>query len=312
MNHLGVDGNIRVIFDSGDSNEGTDCDDEEPVDLVDLADIRREFLPALDELDDLAISHSLEGFSFDKDLAATYDATYLNETFRANDAGDDDDDDGFGEATFRLDDGAAPMDIGGDGEAAAPVEDFFSGDQAVPDFEDFAPPMDDGSFDAEHSGEGDGTAAASASNAQSGYQALDPRRIPNERDFTMALTEGDDGTMDYFDSGFLKNWAGPEHWKVRRVFRRREFTVPLLSPLRQLRSSCSGYVYRQVCRGQAEEGEEGLQNRLFSTSGKDCERAVCACHSRSRHHTRRVGATVVLAAAYEGQEEGRHPCARHP
>lgn len=215
MNHLGVDGNIRVIFDSGDSNEGQDCDDEEPVDLIDLSEIRREFFPTLDALDDLAISHSLEGFSFDKDLAATYDATYMNETFRDEMHSVDDDDDGFGDGTFRLD-GDAPMDLGADGAGAPPVEDFFSGEQAVPDFDDFAPPMEDGSFEGEPSGDGEG-----ATTATSGFQSFNPGHIPNDRDFTMALTEGDEGMMDYFDSGFLKNWAGPEHWKVRRVFRKR-------------------------------------------------------------------------------------------
>ncbi|KAF8682082.1 hypothetical protein AX14_004414 [Amanita brunnescens Koide BX004] len=38
----------------------------------------------------------------------------------------------------------------------------------------------------------------------------------------MAMTDadGDGGAMDYFDQNFLKNWAGPEHWKLRKVVRR--------------------------------------------------------------------------------------------
>ncbi|KZV96402.1 barren [Exidia glandulosa HHB12029] len=235
MNHLGVDGSMRVIFDSGDSTEGQDCDDEEPVDLMDLSELRREFFPSLDGLEDLAISHSLESFSFDKDLAATYDATYMNETFRDDmHSNADDDDDGFGDATFRLDgDGSAPMDVGADGSAAPPVEDFFSGDQAVPDYDDFMPPMDDGSFEGDHSGEGGETTATAGASASSGFGSFNPSQIPNERDFTMALTEGDEGMMDYFDSGFLKNWAGPEHWKVRRVFRRPDTSAEKSTEVKQ-------------------------------------------------------------------------------
>ncbi|EJD48065.1 barren [Auricularia subglabra TFB-10046 SS5] len=217
LNHLGVDGNIRVIFDSGDSNENQDDQDEEPVDLIDLSDLRRDFFPTLEGLDDLAISHSLEAFSFDKGLAGSYDATYLNETFRdESQSFGDDDDDGLGETTFRLDaNGDVPMDTGADG-GAPPVEDFFSGDQAVPDYDDFAPPMDDGSFDAENSGEAGATGESTA--VQGSLEGFDPRRMPNEHEFTMAMADGEGSMMDYFDSGFLKNWAGPEHWKVRRKF----------------------------------------------------------------------------------------------
>lgn len=53
---------------------------------------------------------------------------------------------------------------------------------------------------------------------------IEPRRMPNENDLVMALTDaGEEGGMlDYFDQNFLKNWAGPEHWKLRKVVRRRK------------------------------------------------------------------------------------------
>ena len=35
----------------------------------------------------------------------------------------------------------------------------------------------------------------------------------------------EEGMMDYFDPTYLKNWAGPEHWKLRKVVRRRESPV---------------------------------------------------------------------------------------
>jgi condensin complex subunit 2 len=43
----------------------------------------------------------------------------------------------------------------------------------------------------------------------------------------MAMMDPDaeGGTMDYFDKNVLKNWAGPEHWKLRKVIRKRECPV---------------------------------------------------------------------------------------
>lgn len=39
----------------------------------------------------------------------------------------------------------------------------------------------------------------------------------HEEDFVGALMNGDGKELfSYFDSTFAKNWAGPEHWKLRR------------------------------------------------------------------------------------------------
>jgi condensin complex subunit 2 len=104
---------------------------------------------------------------------------------------------------------------------APPVEDFFIGADAInDDYGGGNTPGDDYGGD-NHShgssgppGEGDGQPGA--------FVPFDPRRAPNERDLVMAMTDADDeGMMDYFDQNFLKNWAGPEHWKLRKVVRRR-------------------------------------------------------------------------------------------
>ncbi len=56
------------------------------------------------------------------------------------------------------------------------------------------------------------------------FVPFDPRRLPTERDLIMAMTDadGEGGAMDYFDQNFIKNWAGPEHWKLRKVIRKRK------------------------------------------------------------------------------------------
>jgi condensin complex subunit 2 len=101
------------------------------------------------------------------------------------------------------------------------AEDFFQGDQAIGD--EFAHGSDD------YGGENisNGSAEQERNMGHPGpLQPFDPRRMPNERDLVMAMTDadGDGGMMDYFDQNFLKNWAGPEHWKLRRVVRKRELS----------------------------------------------------------------------------------------
>ena len=173
-----------------------------------------QFLPNLDLLEDKAISHSLEGFSFSKD-AFSFEET---NAFRDTHGADDDDDSDNEPAAFDAGlDSGAPMDI--DGDAPPPVEDFFIGDQAAGD--DYNEGPDD------FGGDDHGSAGPEG---EPGHPAplvpFDPRRGPSERDLIMAMTdadgEGGGMMMDYFDQAFVKNWAGPEHWKLRKVVRRRK------------------------------------------------------------------------------------------
>ncbi|KAF8465440.1 hypothetical protein DFH94DRAFT_639728 [Russula ochroleuca] len=109
MNHLslgvGREGALCIILDPSDSmpmgKVGEDKDLLEPEDDVDLTTLRSDFLPDLNVLEQKAISHSLEGFSFPKDT---------------ND-----------EATLFLEDTPPVHEDGG----ALPEEDFFIGDHAV-------------------------------------------------------------------------------------------------------------------------------------------------------------------------------------
>lgn len=114
------------------------------------------------------------------------------------------------------------MDVDRDDDAP-PVEDFFVGDQAVGD--DFAGGDFGGRDDFGGENGSDGSEAGPAEPSRpGGFVPFDPRRLPNERDLVLAMTDADaEGglMMDYFDQTFLKNWAGPEHWKLRKVVRRR-------------------------------------------------------------------------------------------
>jgi hypothetical protein len=36
-------------------------------------------------------------------------------------------------------------------------------------------------------------------------------------DYVMAMVDNENGLFSYFDFAFLRNWAGPEHWKIKRI-----------------------------------------------------------------------------------------------
>lgn len=178
-------------------------------------------MPDLNVLDDLAIAPSLEGFSFSKDAFNFETSLFIGGP------GTDDDDDGVGEPFGDVGGGnLAPMDVDGGDNTAPPgdIEDFFVGDQAAGD--DYGNGEFEMGPDDQHGmGGGDGPIDdGDGTQPRTGvFEPFDPRRVPNERDLILAMTEpGANGSsLDYFDQTFLKNWAGPEHWKLRKVVRRR-------------------------------------------------------------------------------------------
>lgn len=109
-----------------------------------------------------------------------------------------------------------------------PAEDFFAGPEAINDDftygggsgDDYGGDGEGGSVEPEAGGEG-----AAAGGAGTGpFVPFDPRNAPNGREFVLGMADpdGEGGGLDYFDSRFSKNWAGPEHWKLRRTIRKRK------------------------------------------------------------------------------------------
>lgn len=246
MNHLslgvGSDGGMRVVFDGSDSmgrlaeDEEDEEEQEEDVDisylrstlkvLLDdtiLTIILGQFLPDLDILDDKAISHSLAAFSFAKDSNRTFDdSLYRDDTVDVEVGDENDNDPGFGD--YGAND--APMDVDGDRGG----QDFFKGDQAVDDDYDGGDAFGGDYGGGEHgsvSAEGDQQHVVRPGGA---FVPFDPRRAPNEPDRVIAITDGDgeNAMMGYFDKNLMKNWAGPEHWKLRKVVRKREFFMSFI------------------------------------------------------------------------------------
>ncbi|OAX38973.1 barren [Rhizopogon vinicolor AM-OR11-026] len=254
MNHLslgvGSDGGMRVVFDASDSMGRVaedEEDEEEPEEDVDLSYLRSQFLPDLEILEDKAISHSLAAFSFAKDSNYTFDDTlYRDDT--VHDQADDDDgnDPGFGDYD-------AAMNMDG--------EDFFQGDQAADD--DYA--GGDGFGGADYGGGENGSVGAEGDQqhmVRSGGALLpfDPRRAPNERGLVMAVTDadGENAIMGYFDQNFMKNWAGPEHWKLRKVIRKPE-TADAPKPRREKKEA-----FKIDFLTPAEKDVKKIANEMFA------------------------------------------------
>ncbi|KAJ6504878.1 condensin complex subunit 2/barren [Mycena vitilis] len=218
MNHLslgtGSEAGLRVIFDASDSVGKVDEDDmDEPEDAVDLTELRALFLPDLAVLEEKEITHSLADFSFSRAGSGLDDTTFFQDNTQHFDHDDDDDDNDGGPADY-------PMH---DGSNAPPVEDFFVGDDAVA--EDYGGDMGGDDYGGENQSHGSGMTSeqnmGGMARGPGGMMPFDPRRPPNE--LVMAMTDDNDGgMMDYFDKNFSKNWAGPEHWKMRKVIRRPE------------------------------------------------------------------------------------------
>ncbi|KAL4063168.1 condensin complex subunit 2/barren [Scleroderma citrinum] len=225
MNHLslgvGSDANMRVVFDASDSM-GRVMEEEdqelEPEEEVDLSYLRSQFLSDLDALEDKEIAHSLADFSFSKGNLPFDDSLYRDDTRI------EDDDEEWKEPDFdAFGTGDAPMDI--DGGGGSQTEDFFQGDQAVDD----DPYSGDGGMGGDDYGRAEsGSVGAEGEQGQAvrpgAFVPFDPRKAPTERDLIVAMTDADgqSGLLGYFDQNVMKNWAGPEHWRLRRVIRKPE------------------------------------------------------------------------------------------
>lgn len=152
------------------------------------------------------ITESLASFHFSGDSAADFSMMH---SF-------DHDNDGVNHPAFPEDGGDAEFRgedvyIGDDDGFGAedhdgPAEDFFTGEQAVQD-------------DIAHAANF-GSAGVLPQGGLGPVENFDPRRQANGRDLVMAMTEDGENMLDYFDTTVMKNWAGPQHWKLHRTIKR--------------------------------------------------------------------------------------------
>ncbi|KAF2142203.1 uncharacterized protein K452DRAFT_308579 [Aplosporella prunicola CBS 121167] len=228
LNHLSIDQNGRIVFDSSDdaqdasteekrrdSMEADDGEDEEDAEEpaqeaeIDIAGLGARFFPDLSRLDVQDICPSLKNFDMsdpnaskdlpflkapddwrdqNRDTGAPGDNSgmFLDED---NAGGFDDDDDDMG--AFDL-----PANTGfGEGGEAWAKEAALETQMRV---HTINPDGDDGDNEDEVGGFDNNTSR-----------------------FGVALASGreedQENILNYFDQALSKNWAGPEHWRIRRI-----------------------------------------------------------------------------------------------
>ena len=224
LNNLSVDMHGRIVFDSSDDqDEGKDGEDEnggenkaeeeeevpdEPAEIVSkLDDLKSRFFPDLSILDKQDVCPSLK--NFDLNSSEGLEIPFLKgledrDNGKQADAGennnDDDDDDGGvrGDMAFGFDDGYGvgggedmTMAFGEGGEAWANETIADAADRLLcPSkrslFGSGGPDNDEGDFD------------------------------PDGSRF-VGFGGGHEDILSYFDEALKKNWAGPEHWRIRRI-----------------------------------------------------------------------------------------------
>ncbi|ORX34460.1 condensin complex subunit 2/barren [Kockovaella imperatae] len=211
MNHLGVDGKGRVVFDAGDAgvdneeDEALPAQDAEDVDLTKL----RAYIPEVGRAMELNISDTLSSFKFSANPEETPDLASilgLKDTW---------------------DEQASMSGFGGIPAPTGDAQDFFGGEDfdmggGLPGAFDDAESV--GGFDRDHGEDefgGAGGIGVGLAGPGDQHGPFDPRR-QGQGELVMALMgDGDEeGMFDYFDKGFGKAWAGAEHWKLRRVAKR--------------------------------------------------------------------------------------------
>ncbi|KAF9157651.1 hypothetical protein DFQ26_008520 [Actinomortierella ambigua] len=261
LNHLSVDPEGKIIFDAGDArddgDEDNDSDEEEEEEedqeeleqtspekkrsarkktdvesaLLDIQRLRAKFLPALNTIFERDICPSLKDFPLSgtsemdlsfmrrfnddgEDYAEPSRSTRRNESVPPEPIDHDDDDNipDYGDSGFNFPDDDDEHVIDGDQMVEVSVINPEGAGEVVDAFGDL-----DAQIAARHQAPAPlasaATAAADDDNLMGGAGVL-----------------VDDDQLDlysHFDSALLRNWAGPEHWRLRRIPKMKPTDAPV-------------------------------------------------------------------------------------
>lgn len=236
LNHLSIDGEGRIVFDSSDdaadaadaeaakrrdSGRGETADPEgsgsplpgqKPEDEnveIDLASLASRFFPNLDRLDEQDICPSLKNFELG-DTSGSLDIPFLRAPEDWRNDKSNEEGGRIGEASgIMLDDSnavgfddddpsLAGFDLGGDAG-------FGEGGEAWARDAALEPMLKVHRVDRDGDGNNDGDG-----------------EFENEETYAISLSHQPanrehETILSYFDNALQKNWAGPEHWKIRRI-----------------------------------------------------------------------------------------------
>lgn len=240
LNHLSIDGKGRIVFDSSDDvddataeGEGENVDREQTAESdqrsksptpmpktadsseehteIDLGPLAKQYFPNIDRLDEQDICPSLKGLDLG-DPSGSLDIPFLRapEDWR-QDKQAESEDQGMRDASgimldddmaigFDDDDGTITgFDLGGDAG-------FGEGGEAWAREAALEPMLKVHRIDGADENDGSGMVYDSIEN--------DPYAITLSHE---PVNREHENILSYFDNALKKNWAGPEHWKIRRI-----------------------------------------------------------------------------------------------
>jgi condensin complex subunit 2 len=232
LNHLAIDGRGRIVFDSSDDTQDETGEDgrqssliedmegeesekkEEEAIEVDISLLAAKFFPDLGLLDEQEICPSLKGFDLgDADGSLDLPLLKAPEDWRQDKTQDQDAAQGDKSGIFLDEDNAGGFDDddGGLGgfELALDVG-FGEGGDAWAREAALEPQMRVHNMTMmEGDGEeGDNPGELGAFTPDNPQYAVSLRHAQDDEQ---------ENILNYFDKALQKNWAGPEHWKIRRV-----------------------------------------------------------------------------------------------
>ncbi|CAG8516652.1 3288_t:CDS:10 [Diversispora eburnea] len=197
LNHLSIDTDSKIIFDASDAIlDLDDIDNDNDLNAMeediseqdmDLSKLRSKFYDQLSHIFTKKICPSLRSFEFSGENNG--DLGYL-----IHKSTEDDEDE--------------------ENNQPGSSDDFlFNGIDDNPDYPDF---FANDEF-LEEDDEADENGIREIFNAENVIESRNNQPIENENEFVTAMANHQNDMFSYFDSAFLRNWAGPEHWKLKRV-----------------------------------------------------------------------------------------------
>ncbi|KAF2994820.1 hypothetical protein E8E13_002314 [Curvularia kusanoi] len=225
MNHLAIDANGRIVFDSSDdAGDATGKDVSAPgktpepkeedlsIDVdtdidIDISGLAAKYFPDLAILDEQDVCPSMKTFDLG-DVNGSLDLPFLKtpDDWRQDEKDDDEDEagnvsgvflDDNNAAGFDDDDGLGDLDMGADVGFGEGGEAFAQELALVPNAR-------------VHNDEEDGDGEP--------IQSIEGQTGTDEQyAMTMVRDQEHENILNYFDQALKKNWAGPEHWRIRRV-----------------------------------------------------------------------------------------------
>jgi condensin complex subunit 2 len=235
LNHLAIDDKGRIVFDSSDDandasaanaratpapdaagnplREETPCDESTDGMEVDVSGLAAKYFPDLSRLDEQDVCPSMKTFDLG-DANGSMDLPFLKapEDWRNDDKKADEEDAGTQSGVFLDDDN--PMGFNDDddidmGGFDLPPETGFGEGGEVWAQEAIRDPQ--ARLHVANMEEGEDEDGASLTNATA---AQGPQ-------YGLSMTHGrvqeQENILSYFDQALRKNWAGPEHWRIRRA-----------------------------------------------------------------------------------------------